>query len=319
MSKEILFKTLKKQHYGLVGNHSGVQICRWCKKDLTDEGECYKAKFYGIKSHLCCQMSPSVGYCQNRCLHCWRAIELTIGDKIKESDEPKQIIKDCIEAQRKLLTGFKGNSKINLEKFKQAQEPMQFAISLTGEPTLYPKIGELIAELRRQGKTSFLVTNGLCPDVLKKLGDDNCLPTQLYISLNYPNEELFRKITKNKQKDSWEKFNQSLDLMKDLKTRRVLRMTLIRDLNMENEMIKDYVELIKKTNCDFLEIKGYMSVGFARQRLGYDKMPNFDEVRGFAEKIVKELGEGYKILDEHEFSRVMLIGKDKGMMRIKKI
>jgi len=196
---------------------------------------------------------------------------------------------------------------------------MQFAISLTGEPTLYPKIGELIAELRRQGKTSFLVTNGLCPDVLKKLGDDNCLPTQLYISLNYPNEELFRKITKNKQKDSWEKFNQSLDLMKDLKTRRVLRMTLIRDLNMENEMIKDYVELIKKTNCDFLEIKGYMSVGFARQRLGYDKMPNFDEVRGFAEKIVKELGEGYKILDEHEFSRVMLIGKDKGMMRIKKI
>lgn len=319
MSKEKLCQTLRKQHYGLVGNHSGVQICRWCKKDLTDEGDCYKAKFYGIKSHLCCQMSPSIGYCQNRCLHCWRAIELTIGDKIKKSDDPKQIIKDCIEQQQKLLSGFKGNSKINLEKFKQAQEPMQFAISLTGEPTLYPKIGELISELRKQGKTSFLVTNGLCPEVLKKLGEDKCLPTQLYISLNYPNKELFKKITKNKQKDSWEKFNQSLELMKDLKTRRVLRMTLIRDLNMKEGHVEEYVKLIKKAMPDFLEIKGYMSVGFARQRLGYDRMPNFDEIKNYAKKIVKSLGGGYKILDEHEFSRVVLIGRSRDKMRIIKI
>lgn len=319
MPKEKLFQTLKKQHYGLVGNHSGVQICRWCKKDLTDEGECYKAKFYGIKSHLCCQMSPAVGYCQNRCLHCWRAIELTIGDHIEESDNPQQIIKDCIKQQQKLISGFKGHKKINLEKFKQAQEPMQFAISLTGEPTLYPKISELIKELRKQGKISFLVTNGLCPYVLKKLQENKALPTQLYISLNYPNERLFRKITKNKEKDSWEKFNQSLELMKDLKTRRVLRITLIRDLNMDDKHVEQYVELIKKALPDFIEVKGYMSVGFARQRLGYDKMPSHEEVKDYAKKIVKKLGEGYKILDEHEFSRVVLIGRNKEMMKIKKI
>ena len=93
MLSKKLKQVLKKQHYGLVGNHSGIQICRWTKKSLVDEGVCYKQKFYGIESHRCCQMSPAIGYCQNRCLHCWRAIELTIGDKIKgKIDNPKKII-----------------------------------------------------------------------------------------------------------------------------------------------------------------------------------------------------------------------------------
>jgi len=74
---------LKKQHYEIAGKneHSAVQICRWTKKSLRDEGVCYKEKFYGIKSHLCCQMTPSL-YCPNKCVHCWRAIEYTTGEKI---------------------------------------------------------------------------------------------------------------------------------------------------------------------------------------------------------------------------------------------
>ncbi len=312
---ESIKQKLEKQGHRFSGEHCAVKICRWTRKSLIDNGECYKSKFYGIDSYRCCQMSPWLE-CQNKCLHCWRPIEFDF--KIKgKINSPQQIIKDCIEQQQNLLSGFKGNSKINLEKFKQAQEPMQFAISLTGEPTLYPKIGKLISELRKQGKTSFLVTNGLCPDVLKEMSEKNCLPTQLYISLNYPNKELFRKITKNKQKDSWEKFNQSLDLMKDLKTRRVLRMTLIRDLNMKDKYVEEYVKLIKKALPDFVEIKGYMSVGFARQRLGYDKMPSHEEIKDFANKIVKKLGEGYKILDKHEFSRVVLVGRNKGIMKIR--
>jgi len=51
-----------------------------------------------------------------------------------------------------------------MKKWEEAQEPTQFAISLSGEPTLYEKVGELIEELRRRGKTSFLVTNGLYPE-----------------------------------------------------------------------------------------------------------------------------------------------------------
>ena len=92
MLPEKLTETLKKQHYAVFG-HSGVQICRWCKKSLLDEGDCYKQKFYGIKSHRCSQMSPSVGFCQNKCLHCWRAIELTVGDSMDfETDNPLSFI-----------------------------------------------------------------------------------------------------------------------------------------------------------------------------------------------------------------------------------
>jgi len=77
-------KVLEKQHYEIAGKHSAVQICRWTKKSLRGEGNCWKEKFYGIKSHQCCQFSPSVMWCENKCLHCWRAIEMNLGDKLKD-------------------------------------------------------------------------------------------------------------------------------------------------------------------------------------------------------------------------------------------
>ena len=270
MLSEKLTETLKKQHYKIVGKHSGVQVCRWAKKDLKDEGECYKAKFYGIKSHLCCQMSPTVGFCQNRCLHCWRAIELTIGNEMDEKlvDDPKTIIDGAIKAQQKLIEGFNGNPNTNKDKFKEAQEPMQFAISLTGEPTLYPKLGEMIAELRKRKKTSFVVTNGLQPEVLIKLDKENNLPTQLYVSLNSPNKELFKKWHNSQIDDAWDKLNQTLEIFPKLKTRKVIRMTLVKgpNNNMLDEYVQDYASLIGKADPDFIEVKGFMSVGFSRKR-----------------------------------------------------
>ncbi|MBT4165540.1 4-demethylwyosine synthase TYW1 [archaeon] len=322
MLSKKLQETLKKQHYVLIGKHSAVQICRWTKNSLREQGHCYKQQFYGIKSHLCCQMSPSVGFCQNRCLHCWRAIELTEGNKMseKQTDNPETIIQGCIQAQQKLLNGFKGNPKTNLTKFKQAQEPENFAISLTGEPTLYPKLGELIQQLREKGKSTFIVTNGLQPETLKKLQKNKQLPTQLYVSLNTPNEKMFKKWHKSTIKDAWKKLNQTLNLFPKLKTRKVIRMTLVKNANTKPEHIEQYSELIKKAQPDFIEVKGFMSVGFSRNRkgMGYDAMPTHEEIRDYAERIAISLKNNYKILDEHERSRVILIGKDKSKMKIKK-
>lgn len=307
--------TLKKQHYGIIGKHSAVQICRWVKKSLLDGGVCYKEKFYGISSHKCCQISPWI-CCENKCLHCWRAIELDMNKLIDRHkiDNPNNIIEKAELLQRKLISGFKGNKKINIKKWKDAQNPENFAISLIGEPTLYPKLGELIKELRKNKKTSFLVTNGLNPEMLERLKKEKALPTQLYISLNYPNEEIFRKLTDNKNKNAWKKFNESLKIMKKLKTRRVLRMTLIKDFNMDN--LEGYSRLIKIANPDFVEIVGFKSVGFARKRLGYERMPRIEDIREFAKKLEEFLPK-YKKLDEHEYSRVVLLGKDKTRMKIK--
>ena len=122
-------------------------------------------------------MTPAVMWCPNKCVHCWRAIELTIDSKLPEKniDSPSEIIDECIKAQRKLLQGFKVDktskkkqlSRANQKKYSEAQEPMQFAISLSGEPTTYKHLGGLISELRKRGKTSFLVTNGLYPEKIK--------------------------------------------------------------------------------------------------------------------------------------------------------
>jgi tRNA wybutosine-synthesizing protein 1 len=326
MIPEKVKEVLKKQHYAIVGKHSAVQVCRWTKKSLLDEGVCYKEQFYGIKSHLCCQMSPAVMWCPNRCLHCWRATELTIGDELgKNIDSPKKIIDNCIEAQRKLLIGFnrdenskkKQLSRANMKKYLEAQEPMQFAISLSGEPMVYEKIGELISELRKRGKTSFLVTNGLYPEKLKELEKKKQLPTQLYISVNTPNKELYNKFHRSSKKDAWERLNESLEIMSKLKnkTRTVFRMNLVMNLNMINA--EEYSEMIKKANPMFVEVKGFMSVGFARQRLGYERMPYHKDIVEFSKKILKFLPE-YKILDEKKESRVLLLGKNKADMKIKK-
>ncbi len=312
---------LEKQHYALVGNHSAIQICRWTKRSLLDDGFCYKQQFYGVESHRCCQMSPCL-YCPNKCLHCWRAIEFSTGKKIEGIiDKPQEIIKNCILAQKKMLSGFKGNSNINLKKFKEAQSPSQFAISLSGEPTLYPYLGELINELKKQKKTSFVVTNALFPEKLFALTNNHALPTQLYISLNSPSKKMYEQWHRSIFKDAWKRFNESLSIFSKIQTRKVIRMTLVKDLNMKDEMIEGYSKLIKKASPNFIEVKGYISIGYARNRLGYDKMPTHDEVRQFAKKLelaLKEKAQKYSILDEKPESKVVLLGKNKDEMKITK-
>lgn len=321
-------KRVRKETYEPVLNHSAVQLCNWTKKSLKDEGVCFKEKFYGIKSHLCCQMTCSI-LCNNRCIHCWRDISNAKDEFIKNPDEPIDILEGSIKAQQKLLTGFKIDpnsdrkqlSKANQEKLKEAQFPNQFALSLTGEPTLYPRIGELISEIRKRKATSFLVTNGLQPEVIQKLIDENNLPTRLYVSVNTSNKEAYDKFHRSLKANAWEKINETLLLFKRIKKPRttVFRMNLVRELNMDDKYIPEFSEMINSCNPDFIELKGYMSVGFARERMGYDMMPTHDEMLKFVTKLEKELeGTGYKLQDEHEPSRAYVLAKSKDDLLIRK-
>jgi len=187
----------------------------------------------------------------------------------------------------------------------------------------------MLREIRKRKAVSFLVTNGQNPAMIKKLEKKNALPTQLTISVNAPNKELFLVWHKSLRKDAWERFNKTLKIIKELKgkTRRVIRLTLVRKSekgnnkeisNMEKEHISQYAELIKKAEPDFIHVKGFMSVGFARERMDYDKMPMWEEVIEFAKKIQKELKEqGHKILGKHEYSRAIVLGKNKKELKIK--
>lgn len=302
---------LEKQHYEIVGNHSAVEICGWTKKSLKGQGTCYKQRFYGIRSHQCCQMTPVAVACDQKCLFCWRANEHFSGkteliEQI-EADDPIDIIEGSIAAHLSKLTGFKGNNKVAKHLYEQSREVKHFAISLTGEPTLYKRLPELIKKLHARDISTFLVTNGLHPEVLKRLRGENALPTQLYLSLDAPDKQTWKKLDIPLIPDYWERLLASLDLMAELKTRKVLRLTLVRGHN--DFDIPGYAQLIRRTGVKtMLEIKSYMWLGYSRKRLTLDHMLQHEEVREFSQLLARELE--YQLIDEQPISRVTLLAKE---------
>jgi len=302
-----LTEMLKKQKYHLVGKHSAVKRCRWLYETLIHDRSCYKQKFYGIKTHQCIQITPSLFYCTQQCLFCWRAQSgdlQIIWDEMKLPvwDSPEEIVEASITAQLKILSGYKGNPRANKQKFKEALTPKHAAISLTGEPMLYKPIGELIQTFHRRGFTTFLVSNGTMPSELTRLSEE---PTQLYISVCAPNEKTFKYVCRPQIPKAWERLNETLALLPGFQCPTVIRITSVRGFNMKN--IEEYAKLIEKADPTYVEPKAYMYVGFSRLRLGYENMPNHGELHEFATQLAKETG--YHIVDESTESRVALLSK----------
>lgn len=301
-------KRLEKGGYRLVGKnkHSAVKICRWTKKSLLEEGICYKQKFYedihGIQSHRCLQMTPSLPFCDNKCVFCWRDVNLNSPNWEGPADDPSEILDEAIEAQRALLSGFKGNPEANKKKWKEGQDPGLAAISLDGEPTLYPKLDGLIKKCFRRDIVPFLVTNGLHPDRLEEIRE----PAQLYISTVAPDEKTHGKICKPLVSRAWEKLNQSLEVMQSFDCKKVLRLTMVKGWNMKDP--SGYGKLIKKAEPDFIEVKGYMFVGHSRKRLKMENMPTHEEIKDFSGALERETN--YRIADESESSRVVLLSDE---------
>ncbi len=282
--------------YQIVGRHSAVKTCLWLKKSLKDEGVCYKQKFYGIRSHRCLQMTPAL-LCNQSCIYCWRPLELLKG--FDGWDSPEFIVEESIKAQHRLLSGFWGTKGVNRKKLEEAYRPNQVAISLIGEPTLYPYLPELIEAYKRRGFTMFLVTNGTRPEMLEVVE-----PTQLYISLTAYDEE--SHLTLNRPpKSNWERIMRSLDVMRGSGSRTVIRLTLIKGYNMHDKAVERYAELIDRASPDFIEAKAYMYLGYSRLRLKQENMPSHADVVEFSERLSKATG--YEIASESAASRVVLL------------
>jgi tRNA wybutosine-synthesizing protein 1 len=304
-------KTLEKHKYKSVGGHSAVKLCWWMRQKLYNIKECYKETFYGIKTHRCLQMSPMSDLCNQNCLFCWRYQNWGMQEGLKY-DSPEDILDGCIQQQKKLLTGFKGDSRCNLLFWKEAQEPTQVAISLSGEPTLYPFLGDFIALCNKRGMTTFLVTNGTTPKALENL---SCLPTQLYISIVAPNKEIYKKLclpTGNGNKQ-WENILETLALIPSLDTRVVIRHTLVKNWNLGWE--EQYAQLDKIANPTLIEPKGYVYLGQSRRRLSRDDWPYFDDVLTFSNKLREHLG--LELLAQRKDSMVTVLGEKSITLKIK--
>ena len=296
---------LERQGYRIVGSHSGVKLCHWTKASLTKGVGCYKQTFYGIDSHRCLQMTPTVDACNLTCQFCWRTQEWG-SDSLLEADDPAFVVEESLRAQRELLSGFGGNPKVDPARLAEAQNPDQVAISLTGEPTLYRRLGEMIDEFKRRHMTTFLVTNGTTPAVLRRMHAEGRLPTQLYVTVAAPNEAIYEKLMAPKSTSEWRHLQETLRLLPTLPTRTVLRHTLVEGWNLGWE--PDYADLDRTARPMFIECKGYSFVGESRLRLRAENVPSHRSIRRFAERLADLTG--YGVAAEREDSRVVLLTQD---------
>ena len=288
---EELAGMMKKQGYHFVGRHSATKICNYAassmKKSSLDH-TCYKHQFYGIRSWRCVQSTPAIG-CNLACSFCWRIIPEEVGfrwneiNAIREWDDPEMVAEGLIREHKRIISGYGGNGDVDTKRWKEAQDPAHVALSLTGEPLSYPKMDRLLEAFHNRGMSTFLVTNGTMVNALKSL---SVLPTQLYVSVQAPDREVYEKVTRPKTLGAWESFQKFLVVFSKLDTRRVFRLTLVKGLNMINA--KGYAELIKKGRPHYVEVKGFVFVGGARnekRNLSYAQMPNKEEIQSFAEDI----------------------------------
>jgi len=311
--KPNVMKQLKKAKYG-VADHSTVELCHWTKKSFRNEGTCYKHKFYGISTHRCMEFSPAGMHCENRCVYCWRPMEFydSLAMEPERIAEPEEIMQKLMAERRKLIMGHYGDPNQDKQKLDESLLPSHYAISLSGEPTMYPKLPELIKYLKslEVTKSIFLVTNGQEPDMIQRLADEDALPTQLYLSTNAADQNSFLKINRPRYDDSWKRWNETLELLSSLDTRTVLRITLIKNWNDSEKMIPAFTEMFDKSNPHFIEIKSYMHIGRSTNRLEHENMLDMDEVRSFASG-VSQHSNRFSVMDESEISRIVILQNKK--------
>lgn len=292
----------EKIGYRFVGKHSAIKVCSWTKHAIKNDDFCYKKKFYGIESSQCVQMTPVMFFCSFNCLHCWRNFDYML-PKDDEWDEPESIVNGCVAAQRKMLSGYGGNPKSDKDAFKKANDPKHFAISLSGEPTMYPRLPEFIDAITSRSMTAFLVSNGTYPEMIERLLAHE--PTNLYISFYGTNPKMYKRTTAPMLSDYWERVMKSMSLLKNFGCNTVMRLTLAKSLNFTDP--EGYAAYADKYAPKYVEVKAYMAVGGSRKALDYTDMPTHQEISEFAAKIEKS--SSYRIVDEKPNSRVILLAR----------
>jgi tRNA wybutosine-synthesizing protein 1 len=309
---QVLKDKLESQGYHILGQRGAYKACQWQKKSLLSGDVCYKQRFYGIESHRCLQMTPVVDKCTQSCEFCWRVtptdVDVSWNQSTVSKDQvytPKDLMDAVQIANLQSLGGYNPavNEAVSEEKYKEARDPKHAAISLSGEPTLYPFISELIEEIDYRGMTSFLVTNGTRPEALREMA----LPTQLYVTLAAPDRETYNRLCRPNVQNAWELLQESQELLASLSCRRVNRLTMVKDYNMHG--VRNYAAMILKGEPDFVEVKGYMFLGSSRNRMNSENAPSHIEVRAFAERLAALTG--YYLVDEQPESRVVLLSHSK--------
>merc|ERR1719393_241048 len=98
------------------------------------------------------------------------------------------IVREGVEGHQKLIKQLKGVPGVKMERFEQAMTVKHCALSLVGEPIMYPRINEMLSDLHRRKISTFLVTNAQFPEAIHALTPI----TQLYVSVDAATPEALK-------------------------------------------------------------------------------------------------------------------------------
>lgn len=191
------------------------------------------------------------------------------------------------------------------QRFQEGMHIKHCALSLVGEPIMYPEINKFLEILHSRTISSFLVTNAQFPDAIK-----NLTPVcQLYVSIDASTESSLKKIDRPLFKDFWPRFMDCLAMMKEKKQRTVYRLTIVKAWN--DDEVRNYAELVAHGDPDFIEVKGVTFCGESKaSSLTMGNVPWHREVVDFVEELVSMLP-GYQLMSEHEHSNSLLIANER--------
>ena len=190
---------LTKQGYKILGSHSGVKLCRWTKAQLRGRGGCYKHSFYGIESHRCMEATPSLA-CANKCVFCWRHHTNPVGREWRwKMDDAETLVRSAVSEHRGMIKQMRGVPGVIPERFEEGMDPRHCALSLVGEPIMYPEIGTFVGLLHERRISTFLVTNAQFPEAIENLPPI----TQLYVSVDAATPDTLKAIDRPLFGDYW--------------------------------------------------------------------------------------------------------------------
>ncbi|CAE7819222.1 TYW1 [Symbiodinium sp. KB8] len=221
-------------------------------------------------------------------------------------DEPEVIVSEAVERHQAMIKELKGVPGVKIDRWNEAFTVRHCALSLVGEPIMYPRINEMLRLLHARGISSFLVTNAQFPEAIEKLEP----VTQLYVSVDAATKESLRAIDRPLFKDFWTRFLRSLEMLKKKGQRTVYRLTLVKEFNMTE--VADYCNLIELGAPDFIEIKAVTYCGKSDgSSLTMKHVPWHEEVKAFAAAIAEKTNGKYGLAAEHEHSNCTLLAKQK--------
>ncbi len=230
-------------------------------------------------------------------------------------DAPELIVEGALAKHAAMVKEFKGTPGVIPARWAAAAVPRHCALSLVGEPIMYPHINALLRLLHGRRISTFLVTNAQFPDAIAALEP----VTQLYVSIDAPTREALRAVDRPLFADFWERFLGCLDALRAKRQRTVYRLTLIAgpEGNMGRGAAAAYAALIARGAPELIEVKGVTWSGVSDgSNLTMASVPWHADVKAFCEELaaaVATVGGAppYGLAAEHAHSCCVLLAQEK--------